>query len=193
MVALARLRSNLVLTLVGVAVFGAAFGFLALREGGSPHGGAAHVTPRGLLDEQQLRLGEPAPDFALVSVRDEGELIRLSELRGKAVVVNFYASWCGPCRQELPAFEKVSRELSSDVAFIAVNVQESRADAVGILDSTGVTFPAVLDEDGSVAQRYGLRGMPSTFLLDADGVVRKFGSGAIDAETLRTELLAIIK
>ncbi len=55
------------------------------------------------------------------------------------------------------------------------------------------TFPAVLDLDGSVSERYGLRGMPSTFLLDADGVVRKFGPGAIDAETLRTELLAIIE
>lgn len=189
---LSRLRSNLALAVVGIAVFGAAVGFLAFRGGDSDPDGAADGKALGILDGQQLRLGEPAPDFTLVSVRDENEFLRLSDFRGKAVVVNFYASWCGPCRQELPDFEAVSREMAEEVAFIAVNVSESRGDALGILEETGVSFPAVLDSDGSVAERYGLRGMPSTYLLDANGVVHKFGPGAVDGETLRSELLAII-
>ena len=193
MAVLSRIRSNLLLVAVGVAVFGAAVGFFAFRGGAPEPEGTADGKALGLLDGQQLRLGEPAPDFSLVSVRDENEVLRLSDLRGKAVVVNFYASWCGPCRQELPEFEAVSRELADEVAFLAVNVNESRGDALGILESTGATFPAVLDSDGSVAERYGLRGMPSTFLLDSNGVVRKFGPGAVDGETLRTELLAIIE
>lgn len=190
---LSRLRSNLALAVVGIAVFGAAVGFLALRGGGSEPDSAADGNALGLLDGQQLRLGEPAPDFTLESVREENTFLRLSDLRGKVVVVNFYASWCGPCRQELPDFEAVSREMAEEVAFIAVNVSESRGDALGILESTGATFPAVLDSDGSVAERYGLRGMPSTYLVDANGIVRKFGPGAVDAETLRSELLAIIE
>ena len=178
---------------MGVSVFGAVVGFLALQGGASEPDGTAAGNVLGLLDGQQLRLGEPAPDFALASVRDENEFVRLSDLRGKAVVVNFYASWCGPCRQELPEFESVSRELADEVAFIAVNVNESRGDALGILESTGVTFLAVLDSDGSVAARYALRGLPSTFLLDANGIVRKIRPGAVDVETLRSELLAIIE
>lgn len=186
-----RARSNLALPVAAVLVFAAAAGFLALRSRDDQP--SASGSALGLLGAQQLRLNEPAPDFRLASVRDENEALRLSDLRGKAVVVNFYASWCGPCRTELPAFEAVSREMASDVAFIAINVSESRQDALGILQSAGVTFPAVLDSDGSVAERYGLRGMPSTFLLDRDGVVRKFGPGAVDAETLRTELQAILR
>jgi cytochrome c biogenesis protein CcmG/thiol:disulfide interchange protein DsbE len=187
-----RLRSNLLLAVGGAALFAGAAAFLAIRAGSFDGDGAAAGTRLGLIDDNRVAIGEPAPGFALASVRTESEVLHLSDFRGKAVVVNFYASWCGPCRQELPDFEAVSRDLAAEVAFIAVNVQESRADALGILDETGATFPAVLDTDGEVARRYGLRGMPSTYLLDADGVVRKFGPGALDAETLRTELREII-
>lgn len=87
----------------------------------------------------------------------------------------------------------VPRELGGQVAFVAVNVQESRADALGILNETGATFPAVLDTDGDVTRWYGVRGMPSTYLLDPDGLVRKFGPGALDADTLRSNLLEVIR
>lgn len=182
-------KSNLVLGVGGALLFAGVAAFMAARAGSSPADGPERL---GLLDDNRVAVGELAPDFALLSVRSESEVLRLTDFRGKAVVVNFYASWCGPCRQELPDFEAVSRDLAAEVAFIAVNVQESRADALGILSETGTTFPAVLDTDGEVARRYGLRGMPSTYLLDADGRVRKFGPGALAAETLRSELRAII-
>lgn len=184
--------SNVLLVLLGVGVFAGAAAFLAIRANSSDQDGAPAGESPGLLDDNRLELGAPAPDFALPSVRSENEVLRLSGLRGKAVVVNFYASWCGPCRQELPDFEAVSREFADEVTFIAVNVQESRADALRILEETGATFPAVLDSDGEVAARYGLRGMPSTYLLDAEGVVRKFGPGALDADTLRSELRELL-
>lgn len=184
-------KSNLALAVGGALLFGAAAAVMALRAGPAP-GDRPATGELGILDDRRVAVGEPAPDFALASVRAEDEILRLSDFRGRAVVVNFYASWCGPCRQELPDFEAVSQELSGEVAFIAVNVQESRGPALGILDDTGATFPAVLDSDGEVTRRYGVRGMPSTYLLDSGGIVRKFGPGAIDAETPRAELRAII-
>lgn len=188
----ARVRSNSWLALVGAIVFVGAAGYM-IATGVWSRSDAGPVGVRtGLLDDHRLALGEPAPDFALASVRGEGKVIRLSEFRGQVVVVNFYASWCGPCRRELPDFEIIAGEFKNSVAFIAVNVQESQANALRILDETGATFPAVLDTKGDVARRYGLRGMPSTYLLDASGVVRKFGPGAIDADTLRQELKEVV-
>ena len=178
------------LTILGALAFSGVIGLAVFRADRS--GPEPLTVTVGLLDQRQLAEGDIAPDFALVSVRDEGKIIRLSDLRGKAVVVNFYASWCGPCRQELPDFEIVSHEFSDRVVILAVNVQESPASALGILRDTGATFPAVLDTNGEVARRYGIRGMPSTYLLDASGIVRKSGPGAIDAERLRTELRAIL-
>lgn len=185
-------KSNLLLAAGGAALFAGVAAFMAIRTGSPNEDGAGAGTRVGLLDDNRVAIGEAAPDFALPSARSQGEVLQLSDFRGKAVVVNFYASWCGLCRQELPAFEAVANELAGQVTFIAVNVQESRTDALGILDETGATFPAVLDTDGEVARRYGLRGMPSTYLLDAEGVVRKFGPGAVVDGTLRSELRAII-
>ncbi|MEO6042686.1 MAG: TlpA disulfide reductase family protein [Tepidiformaceae bacterium] len=183
-------KSSWVLTVFGALAFSAVAGFVVFRDGPSvPERGAATV---GLLDQRQIAQDEAAPDFALVSVRNERDVLRLSDLHGKVVVLNFYASWCGPCRRELPDFEVISKEFSGSVAFLAVNVRESPADALRILQETGATFPAVLDPDGDVARRYGLRGMPTTYVLDATGIVRKSGPGAIDAGTLRGEIRAIL-
>lgn len=180
------------LALLAATVFVGVAGYMIASAVRSPSGADSAGVRTGLLDDRRLALGEPAPDFALASVRGEAEVIRLSAFRGKAVVINFYASWCGPCRRELPDFEIVAGEFADSVAFIAVNVQESRQNALRILDETGATFPAVLDSEGDVARRYGLRGMPSTYVLDAAGVVRKLGPGAIDADTLRQELREVI-
>ncbi|WP_322797407.1 TlpA disulfide reductase family protein [Tepidiforma sp.] len=181
---------SVLLVAAGVAVFAAVTASIVVRGrgGGEADGGEAI----GLLDDRQLAIGQPAPVFALPSVRDPGEVVSLADFHGRAVVVNFYASWCGPCRRELPDFEAVAQEFRDDVVFVAVNVQESRSDALGILEETGVTFSAVLDSDGGVARRYGLRGMPSTYLLDREGVVRKIGPGAIDAAGLRQALQEIL-
>ena len=188
---MSKRSSTWVLVAVAALAFSAAAVFSTWTASSEP-ASETGKSRTGLLDQRQLALDEPAPDFELVSVRDERKVIRLSDLRGKAVVVNFYASWCGPCRQELPDFEIVSHEFSDRVVILAVNAQESPASALGILRDTGATFPAVLDTNGEVARRYGVRGMPSTYLLDASGVVRKFGPGALDADTLRTELRTIL-
>jgi thiol-disulfide isomerase/thioredoxin len=142
----------------------------------------------GMLDTHRAEIGRPAPDFELVDVRDGRTPHRLSDFRGRTVVLNWYASWCGPCRAELPYFQDAYRSLGGDVVFLAINVEESRADAASILAETGATFPAVLDSEALVAAGYDIRGLPSTFFVDAQGILRAGGSGGISAGVLAGEL-----
>ncbi|MGD9935160.1 MAG: TlpA family protein disulfide reductase [Dehalococcoidia bacterium] len=154
---------------------------------------APRATPLdvGLLDDAKVEVGKRAPDFGLVDARDGVTVRRLSDYRGSTVVLNWYASWCGPCRRELPDFEEAFQALGPNVVVLAVNLRESPSAATGILDDTGATFPAVLDSDGDVAARFGVRGMPTTFFIDGDGIVRMAGAGTITREQLKAELLAL--
>ncbi len=142
----------------------------------------------GLLDSNKPDVGQPAPDFALVDVRDDGNVIQLSDFRGKVVVLNWYASWCGPCRSEMPAFEVAYENLGDDVVFFGVNLQETRQDAAAMLDDMATTYPSVLDPDGEVGQRYRVTGLPVTYIIDRDGMVVSGGQGVMTEETLRAEL-----
>ena len=114
-------------------------------------------------------MGEPAPDFALRSL--DGQTIRLSELRGRTVLVNFWATWCGPCRAEMPDLQAVYDEHKENLVVLAVNVEgtnldEARRLARDFRDELGLTFPIVLDSpDGDVFAQYKLRGLPDSFFV----------------------------
>ncbi|MCA9822270.1 MAG: TlpA disulfide reductase family protein [Dehalococcoidia bacterium] len=142
----------------------------------------------GLIDNGPPDVGQPAPDFALPDVRDEENVLKLSDFRGKVVILNWYASWCGPCRQEIPDFEVAHRHLDADVVFFGVNLQESRATAAGLLEELGATYPAVLDADGAVSQHYRVTGMPVTYIIDRDGMVVAGGRGILTEDALRRQL-----
>jgi len=115
--------------------------------------------------------GKPAPDFALKS--DSGRNIRLSELRGQVVLINFWATWCPPCRQELPQLNDIyTRHRSTGFMLLAVNVDDKRADAEAMIKRLGLRFPTLFDEAKKVAALYRVDTMPSTLLVDRDGRVR---------------------
>jgi peroxiredoxin len=117
-----------------------------------------------------------APDFTLKS--REGVNIKLSELRGQVVMVNFWASWCGPCRQEMPLLQQLyERYESLGFSLLGVNVDEDRAAADKILKELPVSFPILYDERSEVSQTYQVKAMPSTFMIDRDGQIRYLHKG----------------
>jgi peroxiredoxin len=173
------------LVAVGIGIWLIAFsggGDEAVRAAGD---GAAQV---GLIDDFRPEVGKPAPDFALLDARDGTTVRKLSDYRGQVVVLNWYATWCGPCRNEIPDFQEAYTALEGKVVFLGVNLQESRTKAVGLLDELGATYPALLDSDGAIAEWYRVTGMPTTYFIDREGIVRSFGSGMVTEEALREEL-----
>ena len=142
----------------------------------------------GMLDEHRPEIGEIAPDFALVDVRDGETVRKLSDFRGQVVVLNWYASWCGPCAAEIPEFQAAQDALEGDLVFLLVNLQESRQQAENFLDELDATMTAVLDSNAEIAQHYRVTGMPTTFFIDRDGRINAGGSGFVPEETLRAEL-----
>lgn len=145
----------------------------------------------GLIDDHRAEVGQPAPDFALANARAPDRVVRLSDFRGKPVVLNWFASWCGPCRAEIPDFQAAYLALDGEVVFIGVNLQEEASDATSVLSELGATYPALLDADGAIAAHYRLLGMPQTFFIDADGIIRAGGAGIIVKEVLVQELAKI--
>ena len=137
--------------------------------------------------EQSLKVevGQPLPDFTLEM--PSGELVSLSDFRGQVVVLNFWATWCTPCRKEMPEFQALweEHEAQGDLMLLAVNVQESAGSVSAFVDEFGLTFPVALDANGDVLDEYGLPGLPGTFFIDAAGVLQARVLGPLSADRLR--------
>jgi len=151
------------------------------------------VSTAGLIPAPQQ--GFLAPDFELQTTT--GETIRLSDLRGQAVLVNLWATWCPPCRAEMPAIEKIYNEYKDD-GFVVLGVdmtyQDTLADVAPFVDEYGLTFPILLDTTGNVGTAYQLRSLPSSFFIDRDGVISEVVIGGPMAEALlRTRVERILK
>ena len=131
----------------------------------------------------------PAPDFTVTDAA--GNEVKLSDFRGKGVVLNFWASWCGPCKSEMPAFQKVYEELGTDVHFVMVNVGEHMDAANEFLASTDYTFPVYYDVNNDASYAYQIGSIPTTFFIDAEGNLVTYQIGAMAESTLRASIDAI--
>jgi peroxiredoxin len=118
----------------------------------------------------------PAANFTLKSA--DGENIRLSEYRGQVVLINFWASWCGPCRQEMPHLESIYRKYEPlGFTVFGVNVEQDRHKADKVLRDIPVSFPILFDNENQVSELYGVDAMPATILVDRDGTIRHMHRG----------------
>lgn len=133
-----------------------------------------------------------APDFTLERLDEDGDL-QLSSLRGKAVVLNVWASWCVPCKEEAPFLEEVWRDnRSRDVVVLGLDAKDFRADARRFAERFELTFPLVYDGPGDTLDGFGVTGFPETFVLDREGRVVEAFAGAVDGDDVRTRFLAAI-
>ena len=118
----------------------------------------------------------------------DGETVAFSELTDKPVVLNFFASWCPSCIAEMPDFESVHQAVGDDVEFLGLAMQDRTENARDLIEETGISYSVGLDDKGSVFGLMGGLGMPTTVFIDADGVVQRVHSGALDADDL-TDLI----
>lgn len=118
----------------------------------------------------------PAPDFTLKS--ESGDNVRLSEQRGKVVMLNFWASWCGPCRQEMPLLDDMYKRYNkAGFMFYAVNVEQDTVAAKKLIKDLGVSVPVLYDPDSKVSKLYNVDAMPTTVVIDKKGEVRYVNRG----------------
>lgn len=123
---------------------------------------------------------EEAPEVSGEQVRPGEPPIDQSYLEGRVAVINFWGSWCGPCRKEEPILEEASRDLGNAVTFLGVNSRrDQRAAAIAFLDEFDVSFPSIYDPSSSIAAKFGVRTMPATIILDANGRIAVHVIGAI--------------
>ena len=136
----------------------------------------------------------PAPDFTLQS--STGENVRLAEQRGQVVMLNFWASWCGPCRKEMPLLDEISKRYSAaGFVLYGVNVEEDNTDAKKLIKELGVTFPILYDTESKASSLYNVDAMPTTVVIDKKGVIRFVNRGykAGDEDKYRAQIRELIK
>lgn len=141
-----------------------------------------------------VAVGQAAPAVSLPALSGAGEM-SLESLRGKVVYLDFWASWCGPCRVSFPQLEQLRHELGPDgFEVLAINVDEEEADARQFLADVPVSYPVVRDGEGITPQTYGILGMPTGYLIDRQGVVREIHQGfrKSDGDKLRTAIIALL-
>jgi|GEM_PF-502084 len=142
--------------------------------------------------EEEEELME-APRFTVSDV--EGNAVSLSDLKGKPVVLNVWASWCGPCKNEMPEFEKMYKQYGEDVEFMMVNltISDTKEDADALIAEEGYTFPVYYDDEGLVQINYYISSIPSTFFINSEGLIAANAMGSISASSLEKGIKMILE
>ena len=168
-------QSRLTIFSILILLAGAGWAWISRADPNSTTAGSIPVPQVGFL----------APDFSLVN--QNGEIVQLSDLRGQPILLNFWASWCGPCRSEMPSMEKVYRELNGGgVEILAVNstIQDDPGAANQFARELGLTFPILFDTTGEATRQYLVRALPTSFFIDRYGIIQEIVVGGPMSEAL---------
>ena len=186
--------------IIGVVAFvlligGASLLYSKLSQDNTPDELYTYNEKEGELGNTDESEGEAEPDMSEYMAPDitvydaDGNAVKLSDLRGKPVVLNFWASWCPPCKREMPAFNDKYLEYKDKIAFMMVNLtdgyQETVSSAKKFLDSTDYEFPVYFDTDLNGAYTYGISSVPQTFFIDADGILITGVTGSLSETVLQ--------
>lgn len=143
------------------------------------------------LSETAPRAGFLAPDFELPTL--DGGSVQLSALRGQPVLINFWASWCGPCRSEMPHIQAAyENHIQRGLVVLGIDQMESSDSVSRFVEEFGLTFPIPMDSDGTVSAVYRARGLPTSFFVDPDGVIRATFTGPMSSGFIESQLEEII-
>jgi cytochrome c biogenesis protein CcmG/thiol:disulfide interchange protein DsbE len=187
-----RLSRGAIVALVVVSLAIPAGGLaLILRAQKTPAADTAANGP--VVTPSKAKIGSLAPDFTLPGL--DGRPVTLSRLRGRVVVLTFFASWCHPCEQDMPILERALRDNGDRIAVVGVNYQDFPNDSRDFVRRLGVTFPALIEDsiDNPVAARYDVHAMPDTLFIDANGVVRDRLFGQTSRHDLESALNALLR
>jgi cytochrome c biogenesis protein CcmG/thiol:disulfide interchange protein DsbE len=186
-------RSLLLVALLGVLAIIGVVAVAALRsdptaEGADPT--AAGGAPR--LGAPDRAIGRPLPATSLPALEDLGPAggLDLPATGGAPMIINFWASWCAPCINEMPMLQRVADDADLDVSVVGVDYIDQTDEAVELATRLGITYPLVRDDDGRFGQAVGLMGTPTTLLVDGDGVVRRRLTGELTEQQLRDAIAA---
>jgi cytochrome c biogenesis protein CcmG/thiol:disulfide interchange protein DsbE len=171
---------NRVVLISGLVIFAALVGVLFLNLGHDP---SAINSPL---------IGKPAPSFALKAV-GSGETVDVAKLRGKPAIINFWATWCGPCYQEHPTLVQNAQVLGNQVQFVGIVFNDTEQKIQAFLNERGSAYPTLLDESGKTAIAYGVGGVPETFFLDKNGTIVAKYAGPLTTEELQANLAKAMK
>ncbi len=137
-------------------------------------------------ENSQPVINSTAPDFRLKTI--QGKNIQLSQLRGSAVLINFWATWCQPCRLEMPSIQDQYVQYKSELIVLAVNLSEPLDVVIEFVNSLDISFDVLLDPDGSIPELYNVRGYPTSFFIDSKGIIRIIHIGYMTESQLENYL-----
>ena len=181
---LRKIDKNLLILLAGL-LLGVGLGFIIpkIQRGTQP---IIHAQSFQIFDDS---LGFAAVDFTLESL--SGDTVQLADMQGRPVIVNFWATWCGPCKLEMPLIQEFFVRYSPELEVLAINFEEPIGDIQSFADELGLTFPVLLDPEGRIAELYQVRGFPTTFFIDREGIVQGVYLGTLSKSVLEGYLAKI--
>jgi peroxiredoxin len=183
-----RVRQAALALLLGAVILG---DVVLLERGKDQSGAVTQISAPGAAGAQAPRIGQPAPDFQVAG--PDGQPIGLAQFKGRPVWINFWASWCAPCRAEFPDMDAVYRQYQDrGLALLAISFAERPEDVQAYLERARPAFTIGLDPPGTVAGQYRVLGLPTHIFIDAEGIVRDIRVGPMNQELMREKLAGIM-